>query len=210
MRCYWGGVSSRSASMRHSSSSPRPVRGPPSSAQTRTTRNTPASAGSFARPARIKNHHVQISCLGLEDGKSSAAASFAALINAEAEVSTRKGQTLGARLARTSVAPIRPLCLRLAQRGSLMDFRPVPQSKHELVKDGGVKVRVNAIGMNFHDVLNVMGLYFGDPGVPGLDCSGSVVNAGINCKIMEVRCGNDAFGLVWDCPKTYGTCKERS
>jgi hypothetical protein len=55
-----------------------------------------------------------------------------------------------------------------------------------------------------------MGLYPGDPGEPGFDCSGSVVNAGNDCKIKEVRCGDDAFGIIWGCLKTYGTCKERS
>jgi hypothetical protein len=35
-----------------------------------------------------------------------------------------------------------------------MNLRPVPQTKRELVKDGEVEARVNAIGMNFRDVLN--------------------------------------------------------
>jgi hypothetical protein len=84
------------------------VRSPPSSARTRTTRNTPASGAPRAR------RDVKISYLDLADGKSSAIAGFTALIDAEVEVSSRKGQALGARLARNSVTPLRPLRLRVA------------------------------------------------------------------------------------------------
>ena len=32
-------------------------------------------------------------------------------------------------------------------------------------------MKVQAVGANFRDVLNVLGLYPGDPGNPGLDCA---------------------------------------
>lgn len=41
---------------------------------------------------------------------------------------------------------------------------------------------IKAVGLNFRDVLNVLGMYPGDPGDPGADCSGVVmqVGAGVN------------------------------
>ena len=37
-----------------------------------------------------------------------------------------------------------------------------------------MQVTVRAIGLNFRDVLNVLGMYPGDPGSPGGDCAGIV------------------------------------
>jgi len=41
-----------------------------------------------------------------------------------------------------------------------------------------VQVAVKAVGLNFRDVLNVLGMYPGDPGAPGADCAGVVMQAG--------------------------------
>ncbi|GAB4814935.1 hypothetical protein N2152v2_001981 [Parachlorella kessleri] len=38
-----------------------------------------------------------------------------------------------------------------------------------------IKVAVKAVGLNFRDVLNVLGMYPGDPGAPGSDCAGDHV-----------------------------------
>lgn len=35
-------------------------------------------------------------------------------------------------------------------------------------------IRVQAVGLNFRDVLNVLGMYPGDPGNPGADVAGIV------------------------------------
>ena len=47
------------------------------------------------------------------------------------------------------------------------------------------------MGVNFRDVLNVLGMYPGDPGAPGSDCSGVVV-AGPGA-------GRAVFGLAVGC-----------
>ena len=39
-------------------------------------------------------------------------------------------------------------------------------------------INVKAVGLNFRDVLNVLGLYPGDPGDPGGDCAGTVAAVG--------------------------------
>lgn len=41
-----------------------------------------------------------------------------------------------------------------------------------------VQVAVHAVGLNFRDVLNCLGMYPGDPGPPGGDCAGTVLAVG--------------------------------
>ena len=41
-----------------------------------------------------------------------------------------------------------------------------------------VQLAVRAIGLNFRDVLNCLGMYPGDPGPPGGDCAGTVLVVG--------------------------------
>ena len=45
-----------------------------------------------------------------------------------------------------------------------------------------VMLTVAAVGLNFRDVLNVLGLYPGDPGAPGSDCTGRVAAVGRKCR----------------------------
>ncbi len=40
------------------------------------------------------------------------------------------------------------------------------------------QVAVRAVGLNFRDVLNCLGMYPGDPGPPGGDCAGTVLAVG--------------------------------
>ena len=41
-----------------------------------------------------------------------------------------------------------------------------------------MQVAVRAVGLNFRDVLNCLGMYPGDPGPPGADCAGTVLAVG--------------------------------
>jgi hypothetical protein len=43
---------------------------------------------------------------------------------------------------------------------------------------GAVLLSVKAVGINFRDVLNVLGMYPGDPGALGSDCAGVIMAAG--------------------------------
>jgi NADPH:quinone reductase-like Zn-dependent oxidoreductase/short-subunit dehydrogenase/acyl carrier protein len=57
-----------------------------------------------------------------------------------------------------------------------------------------VQVRVEAAGLNFRDVLNVLGLYPGDPGLIGGDFSGTVTQVGSGVTGLEV--GQHVFGFM--------------
>ena len=49
-----------------------------------------------------------------------------------------------------------------------------------------VLVEVHAVGVNFRDVLNVLGMYPGDPGAPGADCAGVVIARGSAVQQLDI------------------------
>ena len=70
-----------------------------------------------------------------------------------------------------------PYQLLPCPRGSLTNLKPVvvpPMTPGQ----GQVLLEVCAVGLNFRDVLNVLGMYPGDPGAPGADCAGVVTAIG--------------------------------
>ena len=49
-----------------------------------------------------------------------------------------------------------------------------------------VLLAVRAVGLNFRDVLNVLGMYPGrDPGEPGGDVAGIIAAVGMKCKHLH-------------------------
>ena len=67
--------------------------------------------------------------------------------------------------------------LHFHARGAVSNLFIEPQPAVSSVVDGMVVLRVRAVGLNFRDVLNVLGEYPGDPGPPGGDAAGIVVEA---------------------------------
>ena len=59
-------------------------------------------------------------------------------------------------------------------RGAISNLYIEAQTEVPPLGEDGVLVSVHAVGLNFRDVLNVLGEYPGDPGPPGLDVSGVV------------------------------------
>ena len=57
-----------------------------------------------------------------------------------------------------------------------------------------VDLHVHTVGLNFRDVLNVLGAYPGDPGPPGADCAGEVGALG-SSEFHKVAVGDAAFGF---------------
>jgi acyl transferase domain-containing protein/NADPH:quinone reductase-like Zn-dependent oxidoreductase/acyl carrier protein len=77
-------------------------------------------------------------------------------------------------------------------RGSFGNLVPAPVDTTALAP-GQVALRVAAVGVNFRDVLNVLGMYPGDPGAPGGDCAGVVLAAGPGVSLQP---GAAVFGLA--------------
>ena len=63
-------------------------------------------------------------------------------------------------------------------------------------RPGQVLLGVEAVGLNFRDVLNVLGLYPGDPGPPGGDVAGIVLAAGEGCGFRRGRDRDGWAGLA--------------
>lgn len=71
----------------------------------------------------------------------------------------------------------RPFQLTASLRGSLSNVIAKPLEDCQ-PKAGQILLRVSAVGVNFRDVLNVLGMYPGDPGEPGGDVAGIVETVG--------------------------------
>jgi NADPH:quinone reductase-like Zn-dependent oxidoreductase/acyl carrier protein len=84
-----------------------------------------------------------------------------------------------------------PMQLLPSPRGSFSSLVPQPVQLTDL-QPGQLGVQVAAVGINFRDVLNVLGMYPGDPGAPGSDVAGVVVagSSGV------LRPGQAVFGLA--------------
>ena len=93
--------------------------------------------------------------------------------------------------------------IHLAQRGSFFGLKVVEAPPQYAVADTPESledtcvVRVRAVGLNFRDVLNVLGEYPGDPGPPGADCAGDGVVAVVSGETTEPACahGTRVFGV---------------
>eukprot|EP00915_Cephaloidophora_sp_WS-2016_P002257 GHVH01003012.1.p1 GENE.GHVH01003012.1~~GHVH01003012.1.p1 ORF type:complete len:4454 (-),score=762.62 GHVH01003012.1:53-12439(-) len=104
------------------------------------------------------------------------------------------------------VAPRGPVEMHLSSRGAItnLQLRPQDISTYQQVPPGCVTIRVRAGGLNFRDVLNVMGLYPGDPGAPGADCAGTVVAVGDG---VDLKLGDRVFGIAPGCLRHFVTTK---
>ena len=88
------------------------------------------------------------------------------------------GYLASSRLLRSSLCcPGGPFQIGALPRGSLSNVVAWPL-RGLLPGPGQVLLKVLAVGVNFRDVLNVLGMYPGNPGEPGGDVAGIVAAAG--------------------------------
>ena len=101
----------------------------------------------------------------------------------EPELALRQGKLLASRLlpwARSghlTVPRSTDYVLAPTERGAIDNLR-LTETDVPPPAEGYVQVRVEAAGLNFRDVLNVLGLYPGDPGPIGGDFAGIVTQLG--------------------------------
>ena len=87
------------------------------------------------------------------------------------------GPSAGARAAAAREADRPPYRLVPGTPGSLDGLRLEPCARRA-PGPGEVEIAVEATGLNFKDVLNVLGMYPGDPGPLGGECAGAVIAVG--------------------------------
>jgi acyl transferase domain-containing protein/acyl carrier protein len=156
-----------------------------------------ASLWGFAQALKQEHPELACSCLDLDPRRPPDEIDelLAELLAGDAEdrVALRDQRRFVARLVRLARLdtdrrlPLPDGLLRLSidRRGTIDDlhleaFEPKPPGP------GQVQIQVTDAGLNFRDVLNVLGLYPGDPGALGMEC------AGIVCAIGP---GVDRFGV---------------
>ncbi|KAI8473970.1 MAG: hypothetical protein J3K34DRAFT_383389, partial [Monoraphidium minutum] len=104
------------------------------------------------------------------------------------------GAAFAPRLLRScAAAATAPYQLVPQPRGALGNLVPVAVDTEAAPAPGGVLLAVKAVGINFRDVLNVLGMYPGDAGDPGSDCAGVVVAANASAGVQP---GAAVFGLA--------------
>ncbi len=139
------------------------------------------------------------------DGSPEAVHALADLIAApdpslqEPELALRQGKLLASRLlpwARSghlTVPRATDYVLAPTERGAIDNLR-LTETDVPPPDEGYVQVRVEAAGLNFRDVLNVLGLYPGDPGPIGGDFAGTVTQLGDGVTGLDV--GQRVYGFM--------------
>jgi NADPH:quinone reductase-like Zn-dependent oxidoreductase/acyl carrier protein len=146
--------------------------------------------------------HLEVSCIDVDPshgtgGVDSLAAELCAGGDEEDQVAHRGGHRLGARLVRHQ--PVdesdveEPYHLSISERGSLGNIALGSLERRSPGPDE-VEIEVRATGVNFRDVLNVLGMIPGDPGPPGLECAGVVVAAG--SAVTGLSVGDAVVGIA--------------
>ncbi|TDH56817.1 SDR family NAD(P)-dependent oxidoreductase [Mycobacterium eburneum] len=117
----------------------------------------------------------------------------------EPELALRQGKALASRLLQWSrsghlnVPRADDYALLPTERGAIDNLR-LSETDVPPPDEGYVQVRVEAAGLNFRDVLNVLGLYPGDPGPVGGDFAGTVTQLGEGVTGLAV--GQRVYGTM--------------
>ena len=125
------------------------------------------STWGLARSARAELT-LPLSCL---NGTLEAALTHS-LSFAEPELVLNQHSVNGSRLNIATLTGQDLVHLHFHSRGAIANLFVEAQPSLEPLDDTTVVVRVRAVGLNFRDVLNVLGEYPGDPGPPGGDMAG--------------------------------------
>ena len=92
--------------------------------------------------------------------------------------------------------------LEVPKRGSLDGLVLTPATRRS-PGPGEVEIRVQATALNFRDVMNVLGIYPGDPGPLGNECGGTVTAVGDGVSHLAV--GDQVIGLAGGSFASYVT-----
>ncbi|MEU3776970.1 SDR family NAD(P)-dependent oxidoreductase [Streptomyces sp. NPDC032472] len=160
----------------------------------------PAAAAvvGLARSAQSE-HPERIVLVDLDDSPASLEALPGALAAGEPQLALRSGTVHAARLVRaaddTLTLPEGEAPWRLDFSGTTLDSLYVADFAEaaEPLAPGQIRVALRAAGLNFRDVLNVLGMYPGDAGRLGLEAAGVVVETGPGVDRFAV--GDRVMGL---------------
>ncbi len=159
-----------------------------------------ATLWGFGRVASLEHPELQTVCLDLDPDRSTddvdAILAELKAVTLEPQVARRQGERLVARLAHNHTPKdvlSEPYALTLTERGVLDNIAFTPL-KRRAPGVGEIEVEVLASGLNFRDVLNVLGMYPGDPGAPGTEIAGVVTTVGEG--VTAVKVGDSVVGIA--------------
>ncbi|WP_235445405.1 type I polyketide synthase [Streptomyces sioyaensis] len=166
-----------------------------------------ATVWGLVRAARVE-HPDRFVLVDVDGTDASLAALPTALASGEPELALRDGRAylprLSTNIRRDELSmPCLPQdgwSLENADEGTLESLRLVrrPEARDEL-EPGQVRIAVRAAGVNFRDVLNVLGTYPGDAGALGLEGAGVVIETGPG--VVGLMPGDRVMGLF---PYAFG------
>ncbi|WP_025736074.1 type I polyketide synthase [Mycobacterium genavense] len=149
------------------------------------------------------NEELALRCKLVDcDGSDEAVQALADLLATpvdEPELALRQGKLLASRLlpwargGHLTVPRSSDYVLVPTERGAIDNLR-LTEAEVPAPDESYVQVRVEAAGLNFRDVLNVLGLYPGDPGPIGGDFAGTVTQLGAGVAGLEV--GQRVYGFM--------------
>lgn len=163
-----------------------------------------AAVWGFGRTAISEEPALRVKLVDC-DGSPQAVRAVAALLTGpgpaleEPELAVRQGKLLASRLlpwsrsGHLAVPRGGDYVLAPTERGAIDNLR-LTESDVPAPGEGYVQVAVEAAGLNFRDVLNVLGLYPGDPGPIGGDFAGVVTQLGDHVTGLEV--GQRVYGFM--------------
>ncbi|WP_129674290.1 type I polyketide synthase [Candidatus Chloroploca sp. Khr17] len=122
----------------------------------------------------------------------------------EDQVALRAGERLAARLVPRQAADVPPVRLEVTKRGTFEGLTLKPVDRPE-PGPGEVVIRVYAAGLNFRDVLNVLGMYPGEAGGLGNECAGTVEAVGAD--VYDVAVGDAVLAIAFDCLGTFAVAR---
>lgn len=128
----------------------------------------------------------------------------------ESELAHRSGGFFAPRLNRFAQKKGLPedhrQVLRVTERGDL-DRLELAEERRTAPQPGEVEIAVRAAGLNFRDVLNALGMYPGDPGAMGSECSGVITRVGDG--VSDLKPGDPVIALAGDCFTSHVTVSDR-
>jgi NADPH:quinone reductase-like Zn-dependent oxidoreductase/acyl carrier protein len=163
----------------------------------------PVQAALWGLGRTLVNEEPGLRCRLVDyDGSEQAVHALAGLLDApieEPELAVRQGKLLASRLlpwargGHLAVPRATDYVLAPTERGAIDNLRLI-EKEVPPPDEGLVQVRVEAAGLNFREVLNVLGLYPGDPGPLGGDFAGIVTQLGGGVTGLEV--GQPVYGFM--------------
>lgn len=135
--------------------------------------------------------NAEIRLVDLDEGACDPAELLAVITSPrEGRIARRAGRWHVARLTRlvdrnSKLAPGQPYGLEAERVGDFSSLARTPAERRE-PGPGEVEIAVLASGLNFRDVLNVLGAYPGEPGPLGNECAGRVVAVGEGVEGVSV------------------------